>query len=107
MAFWGARLIAPASLIVLIAGVAMVLYSPAHAFSDTWIWLGLVGYGLTFVTGAFVIGPTSRKLGGMMAAQPADDREVTELRRRLVLIARIDLTVIVAIVADMVFKPGL
>ncbi len=64
IAFWGTRLFMPASLIVLLMGLSLVLYSDL-GFSHTWIWLGLIGYAATFVTGAFFIGPTSGKLATM------------------------------------------
>jgi uncharacterized membrane protein len=104
--FWGLRLFTPASLIVLIAGVAMVLYHPGLGFSDAWILLGLIGYGLTFLTGAFYLGPTSGKLARMVDTRPPDDPEIGRGIRRIFAISRVDQTVILLVVADMVFKPG-
>jgi uncharacterized membrane protein len=104
--FWGLRLLTPASLLVLIAGVIMVIYSPGLNFSDTWIWLGLVGYGITFLTGAFYLGPTSGKLGKMIDTRPPDDLEIQRGVRRIFAVSRVDQTVILLVVADMVFKPG-
>jgi uncharacterized membrane protein len=104
--FWGLRLFTPASLLVLIAGVVMVLYHPGLGFSDTWILLGLIGYGLTFLTGAFYLGPTSGKLARMIDTRPPDDPEIGRGIRRIFAISRVDQTVILLVVADMVFKPG-
>lgn len=105
--FWGARLFSAASVTVLVFGVTMVLYSPALAFSDTWIWLALIGYATTFLTGLLVLGPTSGKLGRMLDTRPPEDPEIQAGIRRLFAISRVDQLVIVLVVADMVFKPGL
>ena len=64
------------SLTVLIAGIALVLYHPGFDFGDTWILLGLIGYGATFLTGMFLIRPTAEKLAagrGQRGAELADD----------------------------------
>jgi uncharacterized membrane protein len=104
--FWGRRFFAPASLSTGVLGVALVLYSPVLGFSTTWIWLGLVGFGLTFITGAFFIGPTSGKLGKIVEVRPPDDPEVQAAITRILTISRIDQLVLVLVIADMVFKPG-
>ena len=105
IASWGTRLFMPASLVVLVMGLSLVLYSHL-GFSHTWIWLGLVGYAATFVTGAFFIGPTSGKLATMSETLPADDPGVQAAMARIFAISRIDQVVLILVVADMVFKPG-
>jgi hypothetical protein len=50
------RLFVPASLTVVVFGIAMVIESDAWTFDYLWIVLGLVGYAATFVTGFFFIG---------------------------------------------------
>jgi hypothetical protein len=104
--FWGLRLFTPASLLVLLSRIAMVLYSPALGFSDTWIWLGLVGYAITFLTGATYVGPTAGRLGKMIDTRSPEDPEIQAGIRRIFAISRVDLTVILLVVGDMVFKPG-
>jgi hypothetical protein len=104
--FLGTRFFMPASLSALVFGVALVLYSPGLAFSDTWVWLGLVGFGATFVTGAFFLGPRSGRLGSMIDTHSADDPAVQRGIREIFLISRIDQLVLALVVADMVFKPG-
>jgi uncharacterized membrane protein len=105
--YWGLHLLMPASLTVLVMGVVMVLYSPALGFSQTWIWLGLVGYGITFLTGALFLGPTAGRLSQMAQTRSPDDPEVQAGIRRIFAISRVDQMVILLVVADMVFKPGL
>ena len=77
------------------------------AFTDTWILLALVGYGLTLVTGVAFLGPESARLGKLAAeghtpAEPDIRRRIA----RLVAISGVDLVVLILVVADMVFKPG-
>ena len=50
----GKRLITPAAVAVLVLGIWLVAAS-AWNFTDMWIVLGLVGIGLTIVTGAGVL----------------------------------------------------
>jgi uncharacterized membrane protein len=106
IAFWGTRLFMPSSLLVLLMGISLVLYSPGIGVSDTWVWLGLVGYAATFVTGAFFIGPTARKLAESSETLPPDDPILQAAMARIFAISRIDQVVLVLVVADMVFKPG-
>jgi uncharacterized membrane protein len=104
--FAGLRLLMPASIVVLLAGIAMVLYSPGLNFSDTWIAIGLMGYAATFVTGAAFIGPTAGKLGAAIEADGPDAPEVAALRKRIFTISRIDQVVLFLVIVAMVFKPG-
>ena len=104
--FAGQRLLLPASGVVLLAGIVMVVYAPFLGFSDTWIWLGLVGYGITAITGSIFIGPTTGKLGKLIEAEGPDASGVQALQRRLFAISRIDQLVLIGVVAVMVFKPG-
>jgi uncharacterized membrane protein len=105
--FWGQRLLTPSTLVVLIMGVIMVIYSPALNFSDTWILLGLIGIGMTFLTGAFYLGPTFGKLSKMIGTRAPDDPEIQRGLQRTFAVARVDVLVILLIVADMAFKPGI
>ncbi|MGZ5307544.1 MAG: DUF2269 family protein, partial [Actinomycetota bacterium] len=103
----GKYLITPATLVVITFAIATVAYSPAWNFTDTWILIALVGYAATLVTGAGFLGPESARLGKMAAEghTPAEP-EMQGRIRRVVTVARIDLVVLIVVVADMVFKPG-
>jgi uncharacterized membrane protein len=103
----GKALFMPASIAVLVFGVALVAYSPVWNFTDAWVLIGLGGVGATIVTGAGFLGPESERLGKLAAeghtpAEPDVERRI----RRIVAISRVDLVVLVVVVADMVFKPG-
>jgi len=102
---FGQRVFMPASIIVLLAGIAMVWYGP-YSFK-LWIALALVGIVVTVLTGSIYLGPHGGKLAAMAEERGMDDPEVAAKRDRLILVARIDYLVLVLIVLDMVFKPGL
>jgi len=104
----GKTLLMPASIAVLVFGIAMIAYSPEWNFGQTWVLIGLGGIAATIVTGAGFLGPESARLGKLAAeghtpAEPDIERRI----RKIVGISRIDLVVLIVVVADMVFKPGL
>lgn len=100
----GQRLFMPASVVVLLAGIAMVWYGP-FAF-DLWIVLALVGIVATALTGALYLGPTGGKVAAIAAERGFDDPAVAAMRDRLITVSRVDYGVLVLVVLDMVFKPG-
>ena len=101
----GNKLFVPASLAVLLLGIALVVESDAWGFGQLWIVLGLVGYAMTFVTGAFVLGPTGEKLGAQMAADRGMTPETRAGALRLLALARLDLVVLLMVVFVMAVKP--
>jgi uncharacterized membrane protein len=101
----GKRLITPAAIAVLVFGVWLVAVS-AWNFTDTWVVLGLVGIAITIVTGAGFLGPESERIGKLGAERDPSDPEIQRRIKRIFAISRIDLVVLILVVADMVFKPG-
>jgi uncharacterized membrane protein len=100
------RLFIPASLVVVLMGIALVMESDAWGFDQLWIVLGLVGFAATFVTGLFMLKPASERLGRDMEA--AGGRLTPQLRvdlRKLIVKARVDYVVLTLVVFDMVVKP--
>ena len=100
------RLFIPASLTVVVFGIALVIESDAWTFEYLWIVLGLVGFAATFVTGLFMIKPASERIGAAMEREGG--RLTPELRtdiRKLIVMARLDYVVLFLVIADMVIKP--
>jgi uncharacterized membrane protein len=93
----------PASLIVVIAGIVMTV--DAWEFDQLWILLALVLYAGTFVTGAFVLGPRSERLGAKIAQEGSVSADSLQEMRRVMMLARLDFAALFAIVALMVLKP--
>ncbi|HTG48824.1 MAG TPA: DUF2269 family protein, partial [Actinomycetota bacterium] len=102
----GQHLITPAAISVLVFGVWLVAADPYLNFTTTWIAVGLLGYLLTLITGAGFLGPESARLGKLGAERDPSDPEIQRRIRRILFVSRIDLVVLVVVVADMVFKPG-
>jgi hypothetical protein len=100
----GQRLFMPMSIVVLLAGIALVWYGP-YSF-ELWIALALVGIVATALTGSLYLGPTGGKLARLAQGKGFDDPGVTAMRDRLIIVSRLDYAVLALVVLDMVFKPG-
>lgn len=96
VAFVGERFFAPSGLIVLLTGIGMVL-NGGLGWNHFWVIAALVGYASTFITGIAVLTPLAKQV----KAHP----ESLELIRRILLIVRVDVAVLLLVVADMVLKP--
>jgi uncharacterized membrane protein len=106
-AWVGQRVIAPSTLVLLALGITMVAVSEAWTIGQLWIILALVLFGLTFVTGAFYLGPEAGRIGKLIEERGAEDPEVRSRLRRVVIVGRVDLVTLIVIVWDMAVKPGL
>jgi len=95
----------PASLVVVVFGVLMVVDSDAWGFDQLWIVLGLVGYFATFVTGVGVLKPRGEYLAEAMEREGMSDHVVAKMRELRVL-ARIDFLVLTVVVCTMAVKPS-
>jgi uncharacterized membrane protein len=103
----GQRIIAPTTLVLLAMGLIMVGVNDAWTIGQAWIILALVGFGLTFLAGILFFGPESGRIAKGIEERGAEDQEVQRRIRRIIATSRFDLVLLVLIVADMVFKPGL
>lgn len=102
----GLRLFTPASLVVLAAGIYMVWDNDAWAFGQTWIWLTLAIYALSFLIGAAYLGPTSGKMGKVLEDKGPSDPEYKMMLQRILTVSRVDTILLLTIVVLMVWKPG-
>ena len=102
----GVRIMTPAAILVVTAGVLMVIESGWN-FSDTWILIGIGLFVLTSLNGMVFLTPQTKRLKLSIAESGEDDASVQALVKRVTLGSRIDLLILIAIVADMVIKPGL
>jgi uncharacterized membrane protein len=103
-AFVGERLFAPAGGIVLAMGIAMMVNTD-WGWGKFWVVAGLVGYGSTFVTGIAFLSPQSKRIAALSEAKGPTAPETLAAIQRVLLIARIDIAVLLLVVADMVTKP--
>jgi uncharacterized membrane protein len=103
-AFVGEKLFAPAGLVVLAMGIIMVI-NDHIGFGTTWVIIGLVGYALTFTTGIAFLAPRAKRVAELLDTQGAAAAETQAAIREILLIARIDVGVLLIVVADMLMKP--
>lgn len=103
-AFVGQRVFAPVGLLVFAMGVAMVIDGQID-WGTTWITIAFIGYVVTFLTGIRVLGPQAKRIGELMETEGPDAAETQAAVQRLMLIARVDVGVLLIVVADMVLKP--
>jgi uncharacterized membrane protein len=103
-AFVGEKLFAPAGLIVLAMGITMVV-NDHIGFGTTWVIIGLVGYALTFTTGIGFLAPRAKRIAELLDTMGAAAPETQAAIKQILLISRIDVGVLLLVVADMLMKP--
>jgi uncharacterized membrane protein len=103
-AFIGERFFAPAGVVVLAMGIVMVV-NRHLGWGTFWIDAGLVGYASTFATGVGVLSPLAKRVASLLETKGAADPETQAAIRRILLVARVDVGVLVLVVADMLLKP--
>lgn len=104
--FLGERVFAPASGILLLAGILMVI-DGNWGFGETFVVIGLVGWAATLVTGLFFLTPESKRVASLMEERGPDDPSAQAGIKRLLAISRIDAVVLILVVFNMAVKPGL
>jgi uncharacterized membrane protein len=102
--FAGEKIFAPAGLVVLLMGIAMMV-NTSWGWNHFWIVAGLIGFASTFVTGIGVLSPLARKIDEASKKHGADSPITQALVDRILLVARVDVTVLVLVILDMVTKP--
>jgi uncharacterized membrane protein len=102
--FVGERFFAPAGLIVFLMGVAMMINTDL-GWGKFWIVVGLIGYAATFITGVAVLAPLAKKVARLIEAPGLEAPETREAIQRILLVARVDVAVLLLVIADMVTKP--
>jgi uncharacterized membrane protein len=100
----GEKFFAPAGLVTLLMGIAMML-NTNWGWGTFWIDAGLVGYAVSFLVGILVIAPRSKKLHATIEANGPTHPESIAQIREIMLIARFDVALLLLVVADMVTKP--
>jgi uncharacterized membrane protein len=106
-AFAGERLFAPAGLVVLAMGIAMLIHGgdPIVHWGKFWVIAGLVGYASTFITGIAFLAPQAKKIHSLSESHGPEAPETVAAIKTILLIARVDIAVLLLVVADMVTKP--
>jgi uncharacterized membrane protein len=103
----GMRILTPSALLVVLFGAWMVIDQEAWEFSQFWVSAGLAVFLFSFIAGAGFMGPESGRLGTLAEERGVEDPELQARIRRLMLVSRIELVLLIAVIFDMVVKPGL
>ncbi len=96
----GERMFVPASLVVVLAGVGLII-DGNWDWDQLWVIFALVTFAASFATGLFVITPMAKGIPVVGPTTPAGQA----LIQRLFTVLRIDLVFMYAIVFAMVVKP--
>jgi len=96
----GERLFVPASLVVVLAGVGLII-DGNWDWGQLWVIFALVAFAASFATGLFVISPMAKRIPTVGPTTPAGQ----SLIQRLFTLMRIDLVCMYAIVFAMAVKP--
>jgi uncharacterized membrane protein len=100
----GMRVFIPATWILLLAGVGMMV-NLDWPWGQNWIVFGLIAFALSFVVGAGFIGPEGGRIAALIEREgPASPAAQARIRRILV-VSRCELVVLVAVIVNMVVKP--
>ena len=102
----GSRILSTASLLTLIAGLALVWESDAWGFGDDWIVIALVLFAVTFLAGIGFFGPEAGRISALVATEGAESPAAQARIRRILILTRIDLVLLFLIVFDMAVKPS-
>jgi uncharacterized membrane protein len=100
------RFFTPLSFIVLGFGFGLV-ENGNWGYDRFFVQFSLAGWGASALTGMLFLGPESAKLGKLLPTQPPDDPEIQYRIRRILLIARFDALLLLAVVFVMTAKPFL
>jgi uncharacterized membrane protein len=103
-AFAGEKIFAPAGLIVFLMGIAMMINTD-WGWGTFWVDAGLVGYAATFITGIAVLSPLAKKIQATAAAKGPEHPDTIAVINKILFLARIDMCVLLLVIADMVTKP--
>jgi len=94
------RMFVPASLVVILAGIALMV-NGNWDWDQLWVIFALVTFAASFLTGLLVLGPMAKRIPVVGPTTPAGQA----LIERLFTILRVDLSFMYAIVFAMVVKP--
>ena len=98
--FLSERMFVPASLVVILAGIGLMIEGNWN-WDELWVIFALVAFAASFLTGLLVLSPMAKRIPVVGPTTPAGQA----LIERLFTILRVDLVFMYAIVFAMVVKP--
>ena len=104
----GERFFTPMSFIVLAFGFGLMENSASPwTYDQFFVIFALAGWGASALIGMLFLGPEAKRLGRLMPTRAVDDPEVQYRIRRILMVARVDAVLLIAIVFVMTAKPFL
>ena len=100
----GMRVFMPATWILLLAGIAMMI-NLDWSWGQNWIVFGLIAFALSFVLGAGFLGPEGGRIAAVIERDGPESPEALARIHRILLFSRCELVVLVAVTVNMVVKP--
>jgi uncharacterized membrane protein len=100
----GMRLFIPATWILLLAGVAMMINFD-WSWGQNWIVFGLIAFALSFAVGAGFLGPEGGRIAAVIEREGPASAEAQARIRRILMISRCELVILVTVIVSMVVKP--
>jgi uncharacterized membrane protein len=101
----GKMLFAPAGIVLVTTGVALVANEDLE-WTSAWILAGIGAFFVAIAVGGAFLIPEGRRIAELARTPGHDPTEVRDRTRRRLLVARVDLMVLILAVADMVYRPG-
>jgi uncharacterized membrane protein len=103
-AFMGEKVFAPVGLVTFLLGIAMMI-NTSWGWGHFWIIAGLIGYASTFIVGVAILSPLAKKIDQSAEKNGPTHPKTIALIERIMLIGRVDVSVLMLVVLDMVTKP--
>ncbi len=100
----GTRIFVPSSLVVVVFGVAMIEKGDL-GYGEFWIVAALIGWAITFLTGIGFFAPQTKRLNTLVEEHGVEHPIVQAKLKQILLVARLDIAMLLLIVADMAAKP--
>jgi hypothetical protein len=101
---WAGRVHPIMGVVLLLTGFGLV--AEGDIDFDTWIILALIGLVVVMALGGALVGRTAEGLVKRLEGGSITAEELTADARKLLLYTRIELVILVLVIADMVAKPG-
>lgn len=100
----GNRLYAPASLLLIVAGVLLV-EEVGYDYGSLWITLGFVGWAFSFAVGIGFYAREGKKVDAAVAAEGTSSETAAAGIRRVLLVNSVEILILLLVVVDMAVKP--
>jgi uncharacterized membrane protein len=103
--FLGTRIFTPASLVLVLTGIGLVLNGD-WSWGEPFVWLGLLVWLISFAAGLGYLGPESGRIAKAIEREGPQSAEARQRIDRIFVYSRIELVLLYGVVFMMVVKLG-